>query len=172
MLLTSGLIFHLDLVCVDPWEWGRVGRPAFIHSVWTATVCRRGRQVNWSWLSSSSRNSWEHHHDEGYWLYKLSIAVPSKSSFVSVDCKVLFCDLVHHIKAVSNTFTEMSLKQICPELIQQKKNTTGYLVKFSLSSLYSLIKQIDPALDYQWTDPNLSYKVAPRKTKQKTYYYK
>lgn len=26
--------------------------------------------------------------------------------------EVLFCDLVHHIKAVSNTFTEMSLKHL------------------------------------------------------------
>lgn len=34
-----------DGCCVDPWERGRVGCSSFFHSVWTAAVSRRGRQV-------------------------------------------------------------------------------------------------------------------------------
>lgn len=76
-------------VCVDPWEWGRVGRPAFIHSVWTAAVCRRCCQVNWS-LCSSSRNSWEHHHDLlGTAFDSLYSNQKPWSSLVSVDYKEL-----------------------------------------------------------------------------------
>lgn len=109
-------------VCVDPWEWGRVGRPAFIHSVWTAAVCRRGRQVNWS-LCSSSRNSWEHHHDKGYWLlYKLSNAVPSKSSLVSVDYKELWSVVLWSSASHKSCFKYIYWNEFeASELIQQKK---------------------------------------------------